>query len=749
MKLRDIAAASRIAGGGGGHSGPVSWNDLTDKPFYHDIVENVHISHTDFEYNPSQGRIFFMADLSNVEALIEHCLNKFGMVAVPDVWYTVIWENSATGERIEQRVSLSRRMTFVDEEGLPVIDYNRRYRIEGPVSAEELTPYWSMRLCTIEESIKTIDEKFLPTNSGGVSSWNDLTDKPFYEETKDVTLLENFTSADYEANDQYAPYIDLKAGTCTIVWNERTFENVTVQMDSYGGYVYISEDDWYIEMWAGGINEVTYLYSSDEQFTVSIYQTQKTIKGIDEKYLPFHTTESILGDVYLEGIFETIEDTLEDDPYNVIYSYATPTELSYLYVPMDGTMFRVTIDDVIYDLSYRQVYSSSGYFGARDLFTAQEYPFSIWTGGYGDLFTRISFTTPGPHSVIINEFLVEPTIVPIEDKYIPDNIIRREELDERVVQPDWNMNYDEPSHIKNRTHYQEDRVLGNTLIAEGQLTFNSGTVQVQDVYGQTYYRCTAKEMFGTQGNPEFAFEDLGREYTYSVVIDEVEYPNLRPQYDGNDVYIGNGGLMGIKTCTDANLLSLPFVVSYSNSMKKFYVFTLSRKYTTMKIYKQKRRTYKLNDIYMPDGLVYKHALPSSLDPTSLTIKKESFTDALDLLNWLEDNLRGGVIEMSLYSSSIKKPLRYNSCQILTGTNDIITHVKFNNTTSSVDAESGNIIFSTFNCVMDNMGFTLNESAIETVLKGSTIETNQVDMINHTYAEHVNTYTFTIYYIAAY
>jgi hypothetical protein len=35
MKLRDIAAASRLSGGGS--SGPVSWNDLTDKPFYHEI----------------------------------------------------------------------------------------------------------------------------------------------------------------------------------------------------------------------------------------------------------------------------------------------------------------------------------------------------------------------------------------------------------------------------------------------------------------------------------------------------------------------------------------------------------------------------------------------------------------------------------------------------------------------------------------------------------------------------------------
>jgi hypothetical protein len=51
---------------------------------------------------------------------------------------------------------------------------------------------------------------------------------------------------------------------CTIVWNGRTIENVVVKMDSYGGYVNITEGDWYLEMYAGGTNEATYLYSSDE-----------------------------------------------------------------------------------------------------------------------------------------------------------------------------------------------------------------------------------------------------------------------------------------------------------------------------------------------------------------------------------------------------------------------------------------------------------------------------------------------------
>jgi hypothetical protein len=92
-------------------------------------------------------------------------------------------------------------MAFSNEAGEMVINYDRKFLMAGPNTTEELAPYWTLTFCQRQEVLKTIDEKFLPTNSGGGSSWNDLTDKPFYEETKDVTLLENFTSAEYEAND--------------------------------------------------------------------------------------------------------------------------------------------------------------------------------------------------------------------------------------------------------------------------------------------------------------------------------------------------------------------------------------------------------------------------------------------------------------------------------------------------------------------------------------------------------------------
>lgn len=259
--------------------------------------------------------------------------------------------------------------------------------------------------------------------SGGPSgpvSWNDLTDKPFYEETKDVTLLENFTSAEYEANGQYAPYIDLREGVCTIVWNGRTFENVLIQWDSqYGGYIYITEGDWYLEMWSGGpVNEVTYIHSSDEQFTVSIYQTQRNIKEIDYKYLPFHTTEPVLGNIFLEGTFETIEAPLEDVPINMVYIHPSPTQFTYSYVPMDGVMFRVVYDGTAYDVTYRQTYSDRGYFGAKELYEKQDFPFSIYTGGMDNSFCRIEFATPGPHTLTITEMVVQPTVVPIETKYV-------------------------------------------------------------------------------------------------------------------------------------------------------------------------------------------------------------------------------------------------------------------------------------------------------------------------------------------
>ena len=414
MKLRDIAVASRLAGGGG-NSGPVSWNDLTDKPFYHEIQEQVYLVYTGFGYY--EGRAW--QQLKNPEATeySNRFVELFGRGTVPGE-YLAVWENSVSGEKIEWVVTMTRDMLFSNEAGAMVINYNRRFLMAGPATTEELAPHWTLTFCQRQEVLKTIDEKFLPINSGGASSWNDLTDKPFYEETKEVTLLENFTSADYEANSSYAPYIDLRVGMCTIVWNGRTFENVRVQMDSYGGYVNITEDDWYLEMYAGGTNEVTYLYSSDEQFTVSIYQTQHFVHEINQKYLPFHTVEPILGSVYLEGTFETIEAPLEDDPTNIVYVHPNPTQFTYLYVPIDGTMFRVVYDGVAYDVTYRQTYSSRGYFGARELYENWDFPFSVYTGGMYDSFARIEFTTPGPHTLTIVEMATQPTVVPIEAKYV-------------------------------------------------------------------------------------------------------------------------------------------------------------------------------------------------------------------------------------------------------------------------------------------------------------------------------------------
>lgn len=602
MKLRDIAAASRMAGGGG--SGPVSWNDLTDKPFYHEIQEQVYLVYTGFGYY--QGRVWQQLQNPESSEHMNRFMEFFGTGTVSGE-YLAVWENSVSGEKVEWVVTMTRRMTFTNEAGEIVISYDRKFLMTGPNTTEELAPYWALKFCQRQEVLKTIDEKFLPVNSGGASSWNDLTDKPFYEETKDVTLIENFTSADYEANDYYAPYIDLKSGFCTIIWNGRAYENIYASTDDYGSYLFINEDELYLEIWAGGSNEVTYINTHDDTFVFSIYQTQHNIKPLDEKFLPFHTNAPILGDVLLGGMFETIEETAEGYNYSIKYSYANPHDLGYGTQPYDGEIFRIVFNGTVYDLPYKQTYSSYGYIGARDLFTEQNYPFSIWTGGPGSTYSSISFSEPGPHELTVYRFVQPEVVIPIEDKYIPDTVARKSDL----VQSDWDMIYDdEASHIKNRSHYKDHRYNGESLSAT--ITAKCSTSSRHDDYLGYYYSGSGTATV-TKNSSTFTLTNyLGKRQEYVV-----KNPESREEWWGIQVkkstkytgayYIGNGRLVGNQTY-DQFELDIPFAILYYPDSDKY---TLHYEYggqRTLEIYHKSRNVYQLSEEYIPDTIARQSAI---------------------------------------------------------------------------------------------------------------------------------------------
>lgn len=138
---------------------------------------------------------------------------------------------------------------------------------------------------------------------GGVSSWNDLTDKPFGEKTEElVTILEETEVT--EENAQSLPLIDLVAGEKYIVtWNG---ENISVTakeinadaiqpgmgMVAYlgNGVLFGLEDTGepfiIVAVKAVGITMATPTDSSISSVTVKIEKTEKTYTKIPKEFLP-------------------------------------------------------------------------------------------------------------------------------------------------------------------------------------------------------------------------------------------------------------------------------------------------------------------------------------------------------------------------------------------------------------------------------------------------------------------------------
>lgn len=167
---------------------------------------------------------------------------------------------------------------------------------------------------TTTTTVKTIDPKYLPEGSGGVTSWNDLTDKPFYEdkafepivwdgntegkESLDVdgilcykvseeyisiTSAKQVESIDYRG---YKPNGEAAEGTVTLP--DRNL-NVTEHGWLITGYFLGSDGEYDTGMgvvlpkgvWFGDMSGMT-----GEIITYAKINPATTVKTLDEKYLP-------------------------------------------------------------------------------------------------------------------------------------------------------------------------------------------------------------------------------------------------------------------------------------------------------------------------------------------------------------------------------------------------------------------------------------------------------------------------------
>jgi hypothetical protein len=192
--------------GGGGVS---SWNDLTDKPFY-EITIGEDVLTWDGNKNglPNITGMFYYA--SSVVPTAEDLHNGGTLICNGVVTETFTSSNmdivETTDTMLIVRVGGSPRFVIatcdnaVDGAGSTIANKGVYLLHDGAkyVSSLEINGF-SFK----ETKIKTIDPKFLPPMESGVSSWNDLTDRPFGETT---TYGDTLT---WDGNTEGLEFVDL------------------------------------------------------------------------------------------------------------------------------------------------------------------------------------------------------------------------------------------------------------------------------------------------------------------------------------------------------------------------------------------------------------------------------------------------------------------------------------------------------------------------------------------------------------
>lgn len=112
-----------------------------------------------------------------------------------------------------------------------------------------------------------------------------IKNKPFYDESSRVTLVNNLTSEDY-SNGNITRCTFVPGQSYTVVWNGTVYDNlVCFRADSYNviattekGHPFYIDDD--------GGNGLYIQNDTGNEYVVSIYSTVTNVKKIDAKYLP-------------------------------------------------------------------------------------------------------------------------------------------------------------------------------------------------------------------------------------------------------------------------------------------------------------------------------------------------------------------------------------------------------------------------------------------------------------------------------
>lgn len=377
------------------------------------------------------------------------------------------------------------------------------------------------------------------------TSWNDLTDKPFYDEGDTVVDVINFTSEEWLEGGV------LELGRAyTVDWNGTLYENVigakyedtsyypsklAVLLGGTDGYPFAILDYCIDE---NDPDYGVYIFSVDgSEYTVAVSTIKKNVHTLDPKFIPeeaqsdwnqnnihdpsyiknrpFYLIEKVTGDPVIDVTLNTAEmENVSNVGYQCVIPYGGD---GANIIPERNPFSDMVVYDVIYngttyEVPYEQVYSSYGYLGSEQL---TEYPFYIYMVYDGVQFT---FNTAGIHTVKVLNVLAPETIKHIDEKFIPDVIARKSDLVK-----DWNESDSySNAYIQNRTHYRLNDPYDNGWVFDSDISL---TYQSNDY--MYYYKVPDDQIFAIEDGHTYCMQWQNKVHELLVPYRTTMGPNGR------------------------------------------------------------------------------------------------------------------------------------------------------------------------------------------------------------------------------
>lgn len=283
--------------------------------------------------------------------------------------------------------------------------------------------------------VKAVDENGNPTEWEAVdkvTSWNDLEDKPFWEEVGKVVLIPKTVGivGAYPHGIKYdSALLDFTYGkTATIKFDGVEYEAVCMEnSDGFDVYrFYTPNNGWFVEFWDNG-NIYSYsgdiLFNEGESHIYEVYTIGTVVKPLDTKYLPEHLQFG--EEVKLTPLVE--EQTLN---YVLNASLATTTgsepNNSLLWVSC-GKKATILIDGV----EYEGRIDDNGDHSYITALLNDDKEFSYYDNGQ----SYMDSSLVGQHTISI--FLKETIVHTLNEKYLPDSVKGGVEIVRGTITGEW------------------------------------------------------------------------------------------------------------------------------------------------------------------------------------------------------------------------------------------------------------------------------------------------------------------------